>query len=318
MARSTIFTGLLVVLAGLILAGIWLYTPDKSRGELERDYLRSTEDYISLGELRLHVRDDGPQAAPAIIFLHGFGSSLHTWEEWASALSARWRVVRLDLTGFGLTGPDPSGDYSDTRSIDVLIRLMDRLNIARAVMVGNSMGGRIAWRLAARHPERVSGLVLISPDGFASDGRDYDRKAEVPGIIGIFKHVLPRWLMRANIEPAFAQPEALSEALLDRYHDMILAPGVRGAVIARLEQVMLVRPEPLLRTITAPTLLLWGVEDRLIPIGNAADYLEEMPNAMLVRLPGIGHVPQEEAPEASLAPVRAFLGRINGAMPDPG
>ena len=96
---------------------------------------------------------------------------------------------------------------------------------------------------------------------------------------------------------------------MTRYRDLMLAPGVRDAMIARMEQVMLEDPEPLLRGIQAPTLLLWGEKDAMIPISNAADYLRTLPDATLATLPGLGHVPQEESPAVALAPVQAFLAR---------
>lgn len=307
MQRGVMQIIVFVVLAVLVGVGLLLYTPDRTRNELERRYLNSPADYVEVAGLRLHLRDSGPKDGPAAIFLHGFGSSLHTWEAWATALAADNRVIRLDLPGFGLTGADPTGDYTDARSIEVLIALMDKLGIARAAVVGNSMGGRIAWTFAARHPERVSKLVLISPDGFESAGLEYGKKPSVPSFLKLMQYALPKSMLRSNLKPAYADPHAMTEALVDRYYDMMLAPGVRGAVIARMEQTVLEKPEPLLAGIQAPTLLLWGEQDRLIPISNAEGYLKAIPKVRLVRLPSVGHLPQEEAPEASLAPLKAFL-----------
>lgn len=102
--------------------------------------------------------------------LHGFGSSLHTWQPWAEALAADMRVISLDLPGADLSAADPDADYSDERSLEILLALLDRLKIERISLLGNSLGGRIAWRFAVAYPERVDSLVLISPDGFASPG----------------------------------------------------------------------------------------------------------------------------------------------------
>jgi pimeloyl-ACP methyl ester carboxylesterase len=110
-----------------------------------------------------------------------------------------------------------------------------------------------------------------------------------------------------GMAPAYADPAFVTADLAARYHDMLLAPGVRTAMIARMEQAVLVPPEPILRTIAVPTLLVWGEKDALIPFTNAADYLRVMPRATLVSFPELGHLPHEEAPARSLAPVRAFL-----------
>jgi len=300
------------VLVSLLAAAAWLYTPDKPLKTLEAKYLRSPNDMIEVAGLRLHVRDDGPQdrsraSAPVVIMIHGFGSSLQTWEPWARALEANFRVIRFDLPGSGLSAPDPQGDYTDARTLSVLLALMDRLGVAKASFIGNSIGGRIAWTFAAEHPDRVDKLVLISPDGFASPGFEYGRTPKVPAALGVMRYVLPKSLLRANLKPAYGDPSALTDQTVTRYYDLMLAPGVRQALLSRMKETVLVNPVPLLRSIKAPVLLVWGERDGMIPFANAKDYLQNLPNARLVALPALGHVPQEEAPAKSLAPVMDFL-----------
>lgn len=294
---------------GLIVVGIaalasWLYAPDKPRAELEAAY---PGDYRTVAGVRLRLRDTGPRDAPAVILLHGFGASLETWDPWAKALSGNYRVIRFDLPGFGLTGADPTGDYTDARTMGMIIGLMDQLRVERAAFVGNSLGGRIAWNFAALHPDRVSQLVLISPDGFASPGFAYDKPPKVPLMMQALPYVAPRNMLKASLAAGYARPEALSEATLTRYRDMLLAPGVRSAMLVRMGQVVLRDPAPTLARIKAPTLLLWGEDDAMIPISNATDYLRDMPTAKLVRLANLGHLPFEEDPDVSLAPVERFL-----------
>jgi len=296
-----------VVLILLIGTAIWLYTPDASRAALEARYLTPADSTVEAAGIRLHVRDTGPRDAPVLIMLHGFGDSLETFEAWAGLLSPHYRVVRYDLPGFGLTGPDPTGDYSDARGVAVLSALMDRLGVPRAVIMGNSMGGRLAWQFAAAAPGRVDKLVLISPDGFASPGFAYGKAPDVPLMMRALPYTLPGFMVRASLAPAFADPKLLTDAMVTRYRDLMIAPGVRQAIIDRLRQSILQDPEPALRSIKAPTLLLWGEQDGMIPFANSADYLRDIPNAKLAALPGLGHVPQEESPERSLAPVLAFL-----------
>ncbi len=296
------------VVAAAVLAGAaLLYTPDKSRAVLEAAYAGPPSTFVEVSRLRLHVRDTGPRTAPAIILLHGFGSSLQTWDDWASGLEVDRRVIRFDLPGFGLTGPDPTGDYTDRRSIDVVLGLMDRLGVARATIIGHSMGGRIAWMFAALHPDRVTKLVLLAPDGFASPGLEYGVAPSVPWLMRLLPYTLPGPALRASLAPAYADPSAMTQARVRRYRDMMLAPGVRQSILDRMPQTVLVRPEPLLARIQAPTLLLWGQKDAMIPVGNAADYQRAIPDCRLVTLPGVGHLLQEEASAHSLAAVQAFL-----------
>jgi pimeloyl-ACP methyl ester carboxylesterase len=302
-----LLAGLLPV--GLIAAGLLLYTPDMPRAELEARYAPPPSQFVDVAGVRLHLRDTGPRNARAVILLHGFGASLHTWEGWAEPLSERMRVVRFDIPGFGLTGPDPTGDYSDVRSIAVLDALMDRLGLAQADLVGNSMGGRIAWRFAAQHPDRVRRLVLISPDGFASPEFQYGVAPDVPLTARLLPYTLPAWMLRKTLEPAYGDPSRVTDTQVARYRAMMLVPGVREAILARMGQQVLEPPEPFLRAITAPTLLVWGEKDAMVPLSNAADYQRALRDSRLVTFPTLGHVPFEEAPAETLGAVRDFLER---------
>ena len=296
-----------MVLTALTLLSLWLWTPDVPRATLEARYLDNPADLRSVGPWQLHVRQSGPPDAPAVVLLHGFGSSLQTWDVWAKGLAATHRVVRIDLPGSGLSPPDPAHDYRDERSLDMLIALMDSLGLQRASLVGHSMGGRIAWTFAAKFPERVDKLVLVAPDGFASFGFEYGKPMEVPATLGLMRHVLPKPLLRMNLKSAYARPEALSDAVATRYHDLILAPGARQAMLDRLRQTVLQEPLPLLRQIKAPSLLVWGEADAMIPVSNAQDYLQAIEGSRLVSWPQVGHLPQEEAAESSLQAVVDFL-----------
>ena len=285
----------------------WLWTPDKPRRELEAKYLSAPGDMVPVAEWRLHVRISGSDEAPAVLLLHGFGASLHTWDSWAEGLSASHRVIRVDLPGSGLSEPDPAGNYTDARSIQMLVALLDQLKVSRASVVGHSIGGRIAWSFAALHPDRTDHLVLVAPDGFASPGFEYGQPAEVPAALGLMRHLLPKALLRMNLKPAYGNPDFLTDALTTRYHDLMLAPGARDAMLQRLQQTTLTDPVPVLARIRAPTLLLWGEADAMIPFANAKDYQQAMPGSRLVSFTGVGHLPQEEAAEASLQAVQAFL-----------
>ncbi len=296
-----------LALAALGALGLCLWTPDRSRAELIAKYTRGPNEFMEVAGIRLRVREAGPRDAPAVLLLHGFGSSLDTWNAWVEVLAKDFRTISIDLPGAGLTGPDPRADYSDERCLAILLALLDQLGIGQVDLIGNSLGGRIAWEFAAQYPTRVARLVLVSPDGFASPGFEYERHPDVPAVMTAMRYVLPRALLRMNLKPAYADPARLTQSVVDRYYDMLLAPGVRSALLARMHQTLLHDPRARLASIRAPTLLLWGDEDHLIPATNAQDYLATIPDCRLVALPDVGHVPQEEAPLASLVPLVRFL-----------
>jgi len=298
----------LVLLAFLLLAALYLWAPDKSKAELEKIYGSPKNAYVTALGVNLYYQDTGPSKnATPILFLHGFGASLQTWDTWAQSLSEDYRVISVDLPGFGLTGEDPSGIYTDQRSVEVLEAFLKELKITKVVLVGNSMGGKFAWQFTARYPNQVTKLVLISPDGYASPGIEYGKKTDVPAIAELYRYFFSKTFLAMNLEPAYANPDTLNVGLVNRYYDLMLAPGVRGAILARMQQTVLQDPAPSLATIKVPTLLLWGEKDAFIPITNSHDYLNVMPNAKRVSLPNIGHLPQEEQPSIGLQVLKDFL-----------
>lgn len=299
--------GMVMMTALLGLGSAWLWSPDASRTELEARYAGAPSEFLEVEGVRLHVRVTGPLTAPAVILLHGFGASLHTWEDWSKPLANHFRVIRYDLPGAGLSGTDATGDYSDARSMQILLALMDRLGLERASLMGHSMGGRVAWNFAATYPQRVDKLILVSPDGFASPGFEYGKAPKVPASFKLMRFFLPKALLRMSLEPAYSEPTAMNEAVLTRYHDLMLAPGVRTAMIARMEQSILQDPRPVLAKIKAQTLLVWGERDAMIPFENSTDYLRALPSATLVNLPEVGHLPHEEVPEKAIPAIQSFL-----------
>lgn len=297
--------GLGTAFLAVALYGLW--TPDLERAELEKRYFSSSPQIIDVDGLKVYYKETGPQGAPALLLLHGFGSSLQAWDDWSLKLEQKYRVIRLDLPGFGLTGASPANDYSEEKDLAILTYFADKLGLEKFSVMGHSMGGKMAWSLAASQPERVQALVLMAPDGFPETKDIGTKPYEVPAIMGLIKYVLPKYLVRKSIEPAFVQADALNDALVNRYFDMLRAPGVRGAILERSNQTIYTDPVPRLKAIKAPTLLIWGERDQMIPNTNAQSYAHVLSNSTTVLVPKLGHLLQEEQPEKGLTAVIQFL-----------
>jgi pimeloyl-ACP methyl ester carboxylesterase len=297
--------GLGTAFLAVALYGLW--TPDLERAELEKSYFSSSPQIIDVDGLKVYYKETGPQGAPALLLLHGFGSSLQAWDDWSLTLEQKYRVIRLDLPGFGLTGASPANDYSEEKDLAILTHFADKLGLEKFSVVGHSMGGKMAWSLAASQPERVQALVLMAPDGFPETKDIGTKPYEVPAIMGLIKYVLPKYFVRKSIEPAFSDADALNNALVNRYFDMLRAPGVRGAILERSNQTIYTDPVPRLKAIKAPTLLIWGKQDQMIPSTNAQSYANVLSNSTTVLVPKLGHLLQEEQPEKGLAVVMQFL-----------
>ncbi len=299
---------MLLISALVLAAGLYgLWTPDVERAQLQQRYGANSELVLDVDGLRVNYQDSGPADAPALLLLHGFGSSLQTWDAWSARLAMKFRVIRLDLPGFGLTGESPSKNYSQDQDVATLVDFVNKLNLSSYSIVGHSLGGKMAWGLAAAQPERVKALVLMAPDGFAPETQWGTKPYEVPAIMQLMKICLPKPLVRRFVGTAFSDPQWLTEPMLDRYHDMLRAPGVRGAILDRADQTTYTNPIPRLKQIQAPTLLIWGADDHMIPSSNAASYAAVLQRSSTVVLPRLGHVIQEEQPETGLAQVEDFL-----------
>lgn len=304
-----ILLGLLV----LILVGggglaWWAYTPDLPREAALAKFSRGAADFRDVGDMRFHVRVEGREEGPVLVMIHGNASMLQSWDGWAADLAADYKVIRYDLAGHGLTGPDPAATYSPERDAVQLAALLDTLDVTKATLIGNSLGGQIAWHFAVAHPDRVEKLVLVAPGGYPRPGFGYNQKPVLSSQTKALPYTLKREAVRTIMGSLYGDKARFSEAMLDNYFQSWLSPGVRTAQVARLGNYELQEPDDRLRSIQAPTLLVWGEKDWLVPFAtDPAKFLAALPKARLVSFPGIGHMPQEEDPATTLVPVRAFL-----------
>ncbi len=284
------------------------FTPDLDRQEAEQRYAQPPSQFINVKGLRVHYRDTGDKNAPALVLLHGFGSSLQTWDEWAKVLEKNYRVIRLDLPGFGLTGASFEHDYSDKADVERVEDFFKAIGVNQSTVIGHSMGGKIAWNFASTYPEQVQRLILIAPDGFPVPGQALGKKPYDVGMIGdVIQFIMPRFLVKKSLEPAFFDSSKLSDALLNRYYDLLRAPTVRQAILQRMRQTVTTDPVERLKKINAPTLLLWGQEDQMIPSTNSNDYAKVLSHCQTVVLTKAGHLLQEENPQIALKVVVEFL-----------
>ena len=299
----------LAMLAALFLTvSLWLaWTPDLPREALLQSYARPGTSFVQVAGQPVFLQDTGPRDAPTLVLLHGFGASLQTWDAWAAELDKDWRVVRMDVAAFGLTGAALNNDYSDAADVARLLALLDHLGLQRVALGGHSMGGRIAWNFAAAHPERISQLLLVSPDGFPDPRSTNEHTYQVSPWLGLMKYSLPAWALKLGVAPAYGDEKLLTADTMRRYQDMMRAPGVRAALMERMRQSRNSDPVPRLQTLKMPVLLVWGEKDAFIPISHAQDYLKAIPHATLASIPLAGHVVHEEAPTPSVQAVKEFL-----------
>jgi len=299
-------------LLALLAGGIFLatYRPDIPVPVLVAKYATGNSSFVDAAGMRVHYRDEG-DGDEVLVLLHGTGGSLHTWDEWVDVLRHDLRVIRLDLPGFGLTGPAPGDDYTIQAYVGYLDAFADALGLETFHLAGNSLGGQIAWNYAAHHPDRVNRLVLIDSAGYpgreVSSASTVIRLARMPLVRNVMLSMTPRSLVEQSLAEVYGDPSRITDTLIDRYFELSRRPGNRRAFIERAADSDL-DENASLSDVTQPTLILWGAEDRWIPLGDGHGFAADIENSRLVVYPGIGHLPMEELPGPSARAALSFIG----------
>lgn len=316
-----------LALAAALLAGC---QTDMPLVDLKERYGPPPSQFLPMDGIQVHWRDEGPRAVdrhgavaragaadpkapepPAVLLLHGAASSLHTWDGWVQRMSGQFRVVRLDLPGFGLTGPHPSGDYSAAATVDFLERFADAAGLERFAIVGNSLGGYYAWHFALRHPERIKALVLIDSAGFQVEHSGSSamalRLARTPVVSELMRYAPIEGAVRRSLREVYGDPAKVTPGLVERYAELMRRPGNRAAFGDRSRTA----PQPTgwerVHQIAVPTLILWGQRDPWIPVADGERFQRSIAGSRLIVYPELGHLPMEEDPERTSRDAIDFL-----------
>jgi len=311
------------------------YQPDRSAERLRRRYTNEESEFVQIGDARIHYREEGDPADQTLLLIHGTYSSLQTWDDWVTALEEAFHVVRLDLPGFGLTGPRADGEHTLEYLIETVGAFCDELGLDEVAVAGNSLGGGVAWRLSLDRPELVTDLVLINAGGatlLAHLGQSLTRF----GTTVVPRYVTPRLLIRLIVRDAYGDPSKVTPRIVRRYHDLLLRPGNRRAVIeiarnyrrthhdddtdhvreppipflpSAYDTSPVVLDEYRMADISVPTLFQWGGEDEWLTVSFGRELADRVQESTFVTYQGVGHVPMEESPTATASDAAAFLSR---------
>lgn len=287
-------------------------TPDTNPAAMRAKYGGAPSQFVNLGGgLTVHLRDEGPRAAPVIMLLHGSNADLHTWDPWVNLLKGQYRVIRFDTIGHGLTGSVPGKDYSPEAMTALVGRVADQLALERFTLAGNSMGGAVAARFAMAQPQRLTALVLVDAGGAPKPGGEPGnigfKIAATPGLNQLMKWITPRAIVARSLRQSVTNQAIVTEAAIDRYWELLRYPGNREATMLRMTAPRATFDPAKLAAIAVPTLIIWGERDALIGPAAGQWYAMAIPGSTLTIYPGIGHLPQEEAAQRSAADVAEFL-----------
>jgi 4,5:9,10-diseco-3-hydroxy-5,9,17-trioxoandrosta-1(10),2-diene-4-oate hydrolase len=272
--------------------------------------------YIDVNGIRTRYWDEGDKAAPPVVLVHGIGASVEAWTPTLPALVPDHRVVALDLVGYGYTDKPRDAPYTFSYLADFVRQVMDRLEIPETVLMGHSLGGGVAVKLAEMAPSRIRRLVAVDAAGLGTEGLSVVYQLMViPGVGRWLTRTEPSWVRRF-LEGLFHDPEHVTDEMVELNVEMMSQPGARAAYLSTIRSIATVfgpREDVVadivdhLDAITAETLVIWGQQDEAIPLAHGETAVESIPDAELVVLEACGHMPMVEQRGAFNEIVREFL-----------
>lgn len=305
-----------IIVVLLCILGSIYYQGDQSPEEVYKKYALANSKQLEVGGVQLHYCEEGVVSDTVpLLLIHGTSSSLRTWDGVTNQLKGQYRIIRFDLPGFGLTGPNPQKIYSSAYYNQVIDSLLIQLKVKQVIVVGNSLGGSIATDYAIYQPQKVRGLVLVDAAGLPpakkTKGAIGFTLAQMPVINKLLTVITPRFLVKKSLEDAYGDSEKVTDSLTTQYFDMLTRKGNRQALVDRMQQGWKTKNSEYLSEVKAPTLIVWGRKDRLIPVENAALYQQKISNSQVYIWDNLGHVPMEEDPIAFSEILRKWRQQVN-------
>lgn len=269
-------------------------------------YAGGESKFIDIDGLRVHYRDEG--TGPVLLCLHGVQSSLHTWDGWTKALSNKYRIIRIDLPGWGFTGPSNFG-YKADKTTEFLKKFIDALGIKKAYLAGNSYGGFVSWNFAKNYPDIVEKLILIDAAGYPFKSPLIVTLLSTPVIRDISAMISPKFVVAHFVRDVYGDKSKVTQATIDRYYSLMMYDGNRKESVKFMVQAReFLEKEPVgVNTIKAPTLIMWGKKDAWIPLDVMERFKKDMPHARVILYDGAGHIPMEEIPDITAKDADEFL-----------
>jgi len=308
--------GLVGIIALSALAVGFMWESDIPHEVLAEKYAGGASDFLDLPSgARAHYRMQGNEEGRTLVLLHGSNASLHTWGPWVEALEDDYMVITVDLPGHGLTGRTPADDYTYPGMATFVHEFTQTLGLDHFILGGNSMGGGISLLYGLTYPNELDALVLLDSAGIKIP-EGAKKNTDTPIAFKLAGHWYSDWLLEGvtprsfvvdGLKKGFTDHSLITDKMIDRYWELIRHPGNRNATAKRLVYYRNQRSELPVEDIKIPTILLWGSDDKIIPVETGLELEKRIPGSKLIIFPNIGHAPMEELPLESAAAARNFI-----------
>ncbi len=309
---------LLLIIAALAVFRILTFTRESQTAEQAAPF---SGHFVSAGDIRLYVQEDGPKSGVPVVFIHGFGAWSETWKKTTSVLASHgFHTIALDVPPFGFSEKVTDGTFSRQAQAHRIITVLAALQLDRVILVGHSVGARPTVEVALLAPDRIRALVLVDGAfGFGNDGQFEPNHPGLPARILFGLHPLRNAVLSATaVNPLMtkkllssfvADPEVLTPAVLAVYQKPFVVKDSTNRlgdwlkVLSVDEDTSLSGKLSNFSRLAMPTLLIWGDKDTVTPLWQGEKLKASILNSTLSVLKGLGHIPQIEDPD-----------RFNGAL----
>jgi len=305
MKRSAL---MLTVLVCCSLTGCGLFVKRIPQGEIVSP--TDKDHFVRVEGINFHYTEY-PGPGPVVFLLHGFASSTYSWEKVAPLLrDDGFHVYALDMKGFGWSDKPKGDDYSPLALVEGVNAWMEALGLRNVTFVGNSLGGAVAVIMSIRHSDKVGRMVLVDAGGYPMDLPTIVKAAKTPGAAFFTNLFYGRWMVEWNLKEVYYNDDWITEEQVQAYHDRLRTKNGLDAMVSLSRSIDFDRFSDYLeaaRQLQVPTLIIWGENDRWIPLEIGLQFHRDLPDSRLVVIPECGHVPQEEYPGVTAMLIRDFI-----------
>lgn len=273
--------------------------------ELKEKYTNEHSKFVTVDGLEIHYRDEG--VGDVMLLVHGTFASLHAFDDWTEILKKEYRVVRLDLPGFGITGPNPEHQYNIDRYSEFINSFLTELSIDKCAIAGNSLGGWLSWEFTLKYPERINKMILIDAAGYIND-RNFPLPfviAQTPVLRNVFNYV-PKAVVRRFVRQVFNDQSKVTDEVVNRYFDLFHRDGNKEAFV-KIANSYFQQNTHNLHQLKMPVLIMWGEHDNWLSVDHSHKFKRDLVNSQLIIYKDVGHVPMEEIPAESARDLLNFM-----------
>jgi pimeloyl-ACP methyl ester carboxylesterase len=272
------------------------------------------QEFLYQGRISIKYRELYQGHPYTLLFIHGYGAASHYWRELEEHFAGRYNTVALDLKGFGYSAKPKDGNYRVRDQADLVQAFIQAKNLSNVILVGHSLGGAVALLTSFQlPPEKVKGLILLDNASYAQKLPDFVQLMRTPVLNTVGPALLPdRLLVKQMLKKVFSDQTKITEAMIRQYTTYLKSPGAYYALRQTAKQIIPANVDEIIDqtvNLKIPVLIIWGEDDRILPLESGQRLHEDIKNSELVIIPGSGHDPHEEKPAETIQAITDFLDR---------